>query len=62
MDGGCEPNTVCAPTGALEKTSRGTRSTWLRNINGDLTSFHMELLEGKRCSPESTFLENAGFI
>ena len=59
--GRCKPNIVWAPTGALEKTSRATtlhlahKHQWWPDL-----VWH-GAAEGKRCSSESTFLENAGF-
>ena len=49
MDGEAEANRIMfEPLPELWRRPPGRpRSTWLKNINGDLTSFDMELLEAR---------------
>ena len=58
----CKPNTVCAPTGALEKTSRATALHLAQKHQRWPDLVWHGAAGGKRCSSELTFLENAGFV
>jgi len=58
----CKPNTVWAPTGALEKTPRATALHLAQKHQRWPDLVWHGATGGKRCSSESTFLENAGFV
>jgi len=58
MDGEADANQILfEPPPELWRTNAGRpRSTWLKNINDDRTSFGMELLEARNAA------QNSGFI
>jgi len=64
MDGEADVNRILfEPLPELWRRPPGRPcSTWLKNMNGDLTSFDMELLEARDAAQNRTFLENAGFV